>query len=79
MQHLDRHIAIVLEVVREVHGGHAAGAEFPLERVAIGKSGRQPREHVTHFFTLGERFGEPLLNLASQPDEMLVVRRTLTR
>ena len=28
VQHLDRDIALVLEIVREVHGGHAAGTEF---------------------------------------------------
>ena len=37
--HLDRDIAIVLEIVREVHGGHAAGAEFAVEAVAVGQGG----------------------------------------
>ena len=39
MRHLDRDISIVLEVVREVHGGHTAGAEFSLDGVAIRESG----------------------------------------
>jgi hypothetical protein len=36
VQHLDGDIALVLEVVREVHGGHAASAEFALDAVAVG-------------------------------------------
>ena len=39
MQHLDRDVAIVLEVVREVDGRHAAGAELALDAVAVGKRG----------------------------------------
>ena len=38
LQHLERDVAVVLEVVRQVHGGHAAGAEFTLDGVATGES-----------------------------------------
>ena len=37
MQHLYRDITIVLEIVREVHGGHASGAELAVEAVAVGQ------------------------------------------
>ena len=33
-EHLERHLAPVLEVVGEVDGGHAAAAELTLEAVA---------------------------------------------
>ena len=36
-QHLDRDLAVVLEVVREIDGGHAAGAELALDAIAIGQ------------------------------------------
>ena len=39
VQHFDRDIAIVFDVVREVHGGHAAGAELAIEAVAAAKGG----------------------------------------
>ncbi len=37
MQHLDRDLAMMLEIVREEHGGHAAGAELALDAVAVGE------------------------------------------
>ena len=37
LEHLERDVAIVLEVVREVHGRHAAGAELALDAVAVGE------------------------------------------
>ena len=43
-QHLDGHLAIVLDIVGEVDGGHAARAEFPLDAVAVGKGGAEPVE-----------------------------------
>ncbi len=36
-QHLDGDLAVVLEVVGEVDGGHAALAELALDRVAVGQ------------------------------------------
>ena len=36
MQHCDGDVALVLEIVREVHGGHAAGTEFTVNAVAVG-------------------------------------------
>ena len=45
MQHLNGHVAVVLDVVREVHGGHAAGAELVVEPVAAFEGGGQTRQH----------------------------------
>ncbi len=39
LQDFDGDLAIVLEVVREIHGGHAAGAEFTLDAVPIEQRG----------------------------------------
>ena len=36
-QHLHRHRAVVSEVFREVHGGHAVGAELSRQAVAVGQ------------------------------------------
>jgi hypothetical protein len=34
-QHLERHLAVVLQVLGEVHGGHAALAQLALDAVAV--------------------------------------------
>jgi hypothetical protein len=39
VQHLDGDVAVVLEVLGEVHRGHAARAELALEAVAVGEGG----------------------------------------
>jgi len=36
-QHLDSDMAIVLDVLRQVHGGHAALPQLPLDPVAVGQ------------------------------------------
>ncbi len=38
LQDLERDLAIVLEVLGEVHRGHAALAQFPLDAVAVGEA-----------------------------------------
>ena len=38
-QHLERDLAVVLEVVRQVDRRHAALAQLPLEAVAVGERG----------------------------------------
>ena len=48
MQHFDGNIAVVLDVVREVHRGHAASTEFAVKAVAVGKRCRESRDDVTH-------------------------------
>ena len=47
-QHLDGDAAVVLDVLRQVHGGHAALAEFPLEAVAVGQGLGEAGEDVGH-------------------------------
>ena len=42
-QHLDRDLAVVLEVLGEIDGGHAALAELALDAVAVGEGGAKPR------------------------------------
>ena len=49
VQHLERDLAVVLEVVREIDRGHAPAAELALERVAVGQGGLEP------FQGLGQR------------------------
>ena len=36
-QHFDRDLAVVLQVVGEIHRGHSAGAEFALDAVAVSE------------------------------------------
>lgn len=38
-EHRDRHLAVVLEVLGQADGGHAALAELSLEGVAVGQGG----------------------------------------
>ena len=47
-QHLERHLAPVPEVLGEVHRGHAAGADFPLDAVAVGEGGGEAGESLAH-------------------------------
>ena len=51
MQHLDGDLAVVLEVLRQVDGGHAAPAELALDQVAVGQGGGEAGKGVGHFFT----------------------------
>ena len=46
VEDLDRHRAIVLEVVREVDGGHAALAELALDAVAVGEGGGESHQKI---------------------------------
>ncbi len=38
-QHLERHLAAMPDVLRQVDGGHPAVTEFPLDAVAVGEGG----------------------------------------
>ena len=44
VQHLERDLAIVLDVVHEIDRSHTAGPEFSLERVTIGEGRAQGEE-----------------------------------
>jgi hypothetical protein len=39
LEHLERHLPVVLQVLRQVDGGHAALAQLPLDPVAVGQGG----------------------------------------
>ncbi len=49
-QHFDRDLAVVLHVMGEVDGRHAAGAELALDRVAVGEGTAEAVEIVDHVF-----------------------------
>ncbi len=46
LEQLERDVAVVAEVAREVHGRHAADADLPLDAVPIRKCGLQAAEWV---------------------------------
>ena len=56
-EHLDRHPAVVLQVLGEVHRGHAALAEFPFDAIASSQRGSQSVVGVSH--RLVEWGGDP--------------------
>jgi hypothetical protein len=48
LEHLERDVAIVLLVTREIDGGHAALAELALDQVATLEGGVQAHARVRH-------------------------------
>ncbi len=44
-EHLHRNLSTVLQVVSEIHGGHAARAEFALYAVAVGEGSGKAQVH----------------------------------
>ena len=47
-QQLERDLAVVLEVLREVDGGHAAGADLTFDPVAVGEGYLEPVLELGH-------------------------------
>jgi hypothetical protein len=47
-EHLDRDLAVVLQVVGEVHRGHATRAQLAVEAVAVGEGGGERGGYVAH-------------------------------
>ncbi len=47
-EYLHGDLAVVFDVVRQVHRRHAAGAEFVLDGVAVGEGGLQAGKGVRH-------------------------------
>jgi hypothetical protein len=47
-QHLERDLAVVAYVVGQVHGSHAALAEFPFDAVAIREGGGEALRERGH-------------------------------
>ena len=48
LEDLERHLAVVLQVLREVDRGHAALAQLPLDAVAVGEGGNKAGKRVRH-------------------------------
>ena len=48
LEHLYGHLTIVLDVMREVDGGHAALTELTLDAVAVGQCGGEALTRVRH-------------------------------
>jgi hypothetical protein len=59
VQHLDGHVALVPQVVREVHGGHAASTEFTLHAVAVGEGGGEALRDLGHVVAFGLKSATP--------------------
>ncbi len=59
VEHLDGHLAVVPDVLGEIHRGHAARAQLPLDPVAVGQrrgeAGRRPRHGATAFANASQR------------------------
>ncbi len=65
MEDLDGDVAVVLQVVREIHGRHAAGAELALDAIALGECGRQIFQRVCHSgAVVGDEEGRAASNVA---------------
>ena len=47
--HLHRHLAVVFQILREVHRGHAAGPQLVLDGVAVGEGSFETVEKVRHY------------------------------
>ncbi len=47
-QHLDRDLALVLQVLSEVHGRHAAFAQVAFDLVAVSEGGRESGGDLGH-------------------------------
>ena len=48
LEHLDRDLSVVPQVLGEVDRRHAARAELALDAVAVGEGGREALCHVAH-------------------------------
>ncbi len=47
----ERHLPVVLQIVRQPDSRHAAGVQFALDTVAAGEGGDETHEGVSHPFT----------------------------
>src|SRR5262249_43631524 len=67
VEYLERDLAVVPQVPREIHGGHATGADLTLHGVAIGEPGGELREGVQRNHP-GEGSGDSTDRLLSRTD-----------
>ena len=56
LEHLERDLAVVLEVLRQKHRGHAALTEFALDAIAVGERGGEAGKRVSHAMHSSARF-----------------------
>src|SRR5215212_4642697 len=85
VQHLDGHVALMLQIDRAIHGGHSACPELALDIVAVGERPSEAREDVGHrhkLLSFGEfvAFGSTLTRtpqtyVAHAPPHRLAARR----
>ena len=80
-QHLERDLAVVLEVLGQVDGGHAARAELALDAVAVGEGGDQSVGGGVHFVAFSSfssstrQLKMALSDGASRPPEAIIRKR----
>src|ERR1019366_8213888 len=77
LQHLERDVAIVLQVVREVHRRHPAGAEFALDGVAAGKRGIEAFRYRRHRFAACARSSAAQLGMTTICSAELITGRSM--
>ena len=78
-QHLEGHLAVVLQVLRQVHRGHAAGAELPLDAVAVGEGGGEAA-HLAPIFALSSVNQLSTTTTCPAPgDALTAASRTITK
>jgi len=53
LEHFDRNVAIVFQIAREIHGGHATGAELAVDAITIGERGLQRIRLVNEYHLRG--------------------------
>ena len=51
MQNLHRNITVMLQVLRQVDGGHPTATEFPLDGVAVGQCASEAVQNFGHTAT----------------------------
>jgi len=59
LEHLERDLAVVLDVARKVDGRHAAGADFALYGIAFGDCSLQQPHRVHDVSLLGDSAHNP--------------------
>ena len=89
---LDGDVAIVFEIAREVHGGHAALSELAFDAVAVGERSDQARSVIAHtpkwrlgrwsasspYVNTDSAVRAPTLSLGSRRRLSLITRRLWT-
>jgi hypothetical protein len=64
MQHLDRHVTIVPDIVCEIHGRHATRTDLALNAIAVGECRRKEVEPGAHA-SVGQEMWESALGTVS--------------